>query len=157
MLHRLCSKWVAPVIAVLVTLGVVFAVNSTRDHSSAEARPAPHAIAAAATTSPPTQIVLSQTDGAWSLAFSDMVSYVSKIDPTPVTSPTTKQFGTAERPRVILKRNLDIAGNQLLDAWHQQARIGNPTARLTLFLTIDQGGRTFKYVMHDAWISNLTI
>jgi hypothetical protein len=159
MLHRLSNKWVAPVIAVLVTLGVVLAVNSIRADSAARARhaTAAHPVAAAAPTTPPTQIVLSQTEGAWSLAFSEMSSYTSKIDPVPVTTPTSKQFGTPERPRVVLKRNLDIAGNQLLDAWHQRARFGDPAARLTVFLTIDQGGRTFKYLMHDAWISNLTI
>jgi hypothetical protein len=157
MLHRLSSKWVAPVIAVIVTLGVVFAVNSTRAGSAAQARPGPHAVAAAAPTAPPTQIVLAPTDGAWSLAFSEMSSYTSKIDPVPVQQGTSKQFGTPERPRVTLKRNLDIVGNQLLDAWHQRARLGDPAARLTVFLTIDQGGRTFKYLMHDAWISTLTI
>lgn len=159
MLHRLSNKWVAPVIAVLVTLGVVVAVNSTRADSAAPARhaTAAHPVAAAAPTTPPTQIVLAAAGGAWTIAFSELSSFTSKVDPVPLQTSTSKQFGTPEHPRVVLKRNLDLAGNQLLYAWHQQARFGDVLARIDVTLTISQGGRTFTYLLHDAWPSTLTI
>lgn len=150
MLGRLSTKWLAPVLAILLTLGLVFGANSLRTHSSA----AP-GISAAATDTTPAHITLATPE--WNLTFSDLSSITSKIKPADTTSGASKQFGDPQPPTVVLKRSLDPTGNQTLYAWHQAARQNLPAARVDVTLTVDETGGTITYTLVNAWLSKLDV
>lgn len=148
MLHRISTKGVAPVIAILLTLGVVAGAHSLSTHSPTKVR-----ASAAATT--PAQIVLATS--AWKLTFSELTSITSKIKPLDTSTGNTKQFGEPQPLTVVLKRNLDPAGNQTLNAWDQAARQGDPTAKLDLTLAVTETGGPITYNLVNAWPSKLEI
>lgn len=153
MLARLSTKWVAPVFAVLLTLGLVFAANSFRTHSASA-----HPTNAAAPLPAPTTAQITLSTPTWSLTFSQLSSITSAVDQiTDTTGGHTKQIGSAQPPTVVLARPLDPAGNKTLSAWHQAARVGNPTARLTATLTIKEAGGKVSYGLENAWVSKLAI
>lgn len=163
MLHRLSTKWVAPGVTVLVTLGVVFAVNSLRTHAATPARAAAvHPLAAPAAATPAR---FTLTTGLFApMSFGELSSISSQDEPSQylTTGPGgtvihTKQFGKAKPPVVVLKRSLDAAGSQALFAWHRAAEQGVPSARVTARLTIAQTGGTITFTLENAWLSKLDI
>nr|WP_042177862.1 phage tail protein [Kibdelosporangium sp. MJ126-NF4]CEL12817.1 hypothetical protein [Kibdelosporangium sp. MJ126-NF4]CTQ98503.1 hypothetical protein [Kibdelosporangium sp. MJ126-NF4] len=102
------------------------------------------------------------------IAFSELTGISSKVASTEYiynddsgNTVNTKQFGKTDPPTISLKRALDAAGSKLLLAWHAQARIGNPSARVSGTLTVmdASGGSDNKivYNLHGAWCSELTI
>lgn len=149
--HRISTKWVAPIITVLLTLGLVSGLHALTTHSSAKARTT--AAAPAATT--PAQIVLASDS--WNLTFTELSSMTSTITPGATSTGHTKLPGVAQPPTVVLTRNLDPAGNQTLSAWHQAALQGEPTALMDVTLTLTETGGPVTYHLIDAWLSKLEV
>lgn len=72
----------------------------------------------------------------------------------------TKQFGKTEPPTITLKRGLDAVGNHRILAWHELARMGDPSARHDGTLTVFRAGgdqREAAYTIEQAWISEVSI
>jgi len=69
----------------------------------------------------------------------------------------TKQYGKTKPPTVTLKRGVD--NNAQMWTWHQAVLAGDPAARRTATLTLqDAQGKNFqKYVLEFAWCSKLEI
>jgi phage tail-like protein len=102
--------------------------------------------------------------GGTDVVFSGLTGISSDIDPAgdaAAGSPPAdrKSFGTVLPPTVTLKRGLEPAGDDTLWTWHQAARAGDPTARRTCQLVLqDAGGQALvTYVLENAWPSSLEI
>jgi phage tail-like protein len=69
----------------------------------------------------------------------------------------TKQYGKTKPPTITLKRGVD--SDTKMWAWHQLVLTGDPAARVTATLSLqDAQGTTFqKYVLEGAWCSKLDI
>lgn len=102
-------------------------------------------------------------DGA-NIPFSEMSGINSEVEPSEYISVDpqgninhSKQFGKTKPPTITLKRGVD--GDSHMWAWHQLALQGNPAARKTATLSLqDASGKTYqKYVMEGAWITKLEI
>jgi phage tail-like protein len=103
-------------------------------------------------------------DGGPGVSFSELNGINSEVEPAEYISVDpqgnishTKQFGKTKPPTVTLKRGVD--NNAQMWVWHQLVLTGDPTARKTATLTLqDAGGQTMqKYVLEGAWLSKLEI
>lgn len=79
----------------------------------------------------------------------------TSVGPTGTT--TSKSFGTASPPTVTLTRRFD--GSTQIWAWHMAVLAGNPAARKTCTLKLqDASGKTvLTFVMENAWPSKVDI
>jgi phage tail-like protein len=107
-----------------------------------------------------TRIVLS-IDGTDVATFSELTGISSEVEPAvPDVSPTgivnTKQFGTASQT-VTLKRAVD--GSTGIWAWHQAVLAGDPAARKTCLLKLQNasGQVLLSFVLENAWPSKVDI
>jgi phage tail-like protein len=69
----------------------------------------------------------------------------------------TKQYGKTKPPTITLKRGVDNNGQMW--TWHQAVLTGDPAARRTATLTLQdaQGVNFQKYVLEGAWLAKLEI
>ena len=70
---------------------------------------------------------------------------------------SSKTFGNASPPTVTLRRGVD--GSTEIWSWHQAVLEGNPAARKTCTLMLQNaGGQTLlTFVMENAWLSKVNI
>jgi phage tail-like protein len=70
----------------------------------------------------------------------------------------SKSFGTASPQRVTLARHVDGSTAELW-AWHMAVLAGNPAARKTCRLTLQDasGQALLTFVMQNAWLSKVNI
>ncbi|MFJ4966485.1 T4-like virus tail tube protein gp19 [Streptomyces sp. ADI96-02] len=104
-------------------------------------------------------------DGAAPAYFSELSGITSEVEPTEyIVSPArggdvihTKQFGKTKPPTVTLKRGVD--GTAFLFAWHAMARKGDPGARMsgTLELQNAAGVAQASYRLLGAWPSKVEV
>jgi phage tail-like protein len=158
MVRRLISKWVAPATAVVVTLGLVFAVNALRDPGRTSAQQAAGPVTAARFTL--------TTDSFGTFDFSALAGISSQVEPmqylssNPYTLEHTKQFGKTKPPSVVLKRTLSAGTIGLrLFQWHTLARSDSPNARTNATLTVtDSTGKAVEsFQLERAWVSKIDI
>lgn len=97
-------------------------------------------------------------------SFSELSGINSEVEPSEYISVDsqgnishTKQFGKTKPPTITLKRGVDNNGQMWV--WHQLVLTGDPTARKTATLTLqDANGTNFqKYVLEQAWLAKLEI
>ncbi|MFF8831231.1 phage tail protein [Streptomyces sp. NPDC015131] len=97
--------------------------------------------------------------------FSELSGITSEVEPTEYIASHsrsgrvvhTKQFGKTKPPTVTLKRGVD--GTGFLFAWHAMVREGNPAAKMTGTLELqDAAGATqMTYRLFNAWPSKVEV
>ncbi|MEW2811108.1 phage tail protein [Streptomyces massasporeus] len=104
-------------------------------------------------------------DGTAPSYFSELSGITSEVEPTEYIAADartgaivhTKQFGKTKPPTVTLKRGVDGTGH--LMAWHGMVRAGNPGARMTGTLELQNasGQPQATYRLINAWPSKIEI
>jgi phage tail-like protein len=96
--------------------------------------------------------------------FSELTGISSEVEPTedtpvgtPGTTVSSNLFGKTSPPTVTLRRGVD--GSTEIWSWHQAVLEGNPAARKTCTLALQNaGGQTLlTFVMENAWLSKVDI
>src|ERR1700678_3127493 len=103
-------------------------------------------------------------DGAEVVTFSELNGISSDVEPAANTSTGSTgtithigSYGTASPPTVTLTRAVD--GSTYTWTWHTAVLAGDPTARRTCTLALqDAGGQTLlTFVLENAWLSTMDI
>ena len=96
-------------------------------------------------------------EGVAQAKYTGLTGISSEIEPVTGTAGTARGFGTASPPTVTLTRNAD--GSTYAWAWHQAALAGDPTARRTCTLAMQDaaGEPLMTYVLENAWPGKIDI
>jgi phage tail-like protein len=99
-----------------------------------------------------------------SIAFSELAGITSEVEPAEYYSSSqvagvnlTKQYGKVKPATITLKRGVD--DDQSLWRWHNRVVIGDPTARATCSLLLQNTARQTQasYQLINAWPSKLDV
>ncbi|NEC24743.1 phage tail protein [Streptomyces parvus] len=98
-------------------------------------------------------------DGQTPAYFSELSGITSEVEPAEYLAAHyrtgdvihTKQFGKVKPPTITLKRGVDGSGFFL--AWHEMARLGKPSSRMSGTLELQNAGGAAQaaYRLFDAW------